>query len=387
MGEINLNNKRNVGIYIHVPFCLSKCHYCDFCSVQRADEDKKERYTARLCQEIAEFAEKIREIGEAPVADTVYFGGGTPTLLSPEQIGRILDAVKINFGIAESAEITIETNPKSAGGEKLRKIREVGVNRISIGMQSVHDGELKALGRIHNFADFKATFSEAREAGFDNISVDLMYGIPVQTKESFCESVRTLAEMHPEHISSYCLTVEDGTNFGRRRDSLILPDEDTVADMYAEMGRILCEYGYHKYEISNFAKEGRESRHNLKYWHCDGYLGFGAAAHSYFGGKRFAHSRDIDAYIGGESIIIDVEDISRAEAQNEYVMLGMRLAEGVCLADFKEKFGLELLSAFPDLRKYAPEFVKIDGERCAFNEKGMMVSNFILSDVLDFGEE
>ena len=387
MGEINLNNKRNVGIYIHVPFCLSKCHYCDFCSVQRADEDKKERYTVRLCEEITTFAEKIRENGDVPVADTVYFGGGTPTLLSPEQISRVLGAVKTNFGISEGAEITIETNPKSADGEKLRNIRAAGVNRLSIGMQSIHDRELKALGRIHNFSDFKSTFSKAREAGFDNISVDLMYGIPVQTKESFCQSVKTLAEVGPEHISSYCLTVEDGTNFGRRRDSLTLPDEDTVADMCAEMECILSQNGYHKYEISNFSKEGKESRHNLKYWHCDGYLGFGAAAHSYFGGKRFAHSRDIDAYIEGESIIIDVEDISQSEAQNEYVMLGMRLAEGVCLADFKGKFGSELLSEFPSFKKYAPEFVKIDGERCAFSEKGMMVSNFILSDVLDFGKD
>ena len=387
MCESNINNKRNVGIYIHVPFCLSKCHYCDFCSVQRAGEDKKERYTARLCEEITLFADKIRGKGDVPVADTVYFGGGTPTLLSHEQIGRILDAVELNFGIEEGAEITIETNPKSADGEKLRKIRETGVNRLSIGMQSVHDGELKVLGRIHNFSDFKATFSEARKAGFDNISVDLMYGIPVQTKESFCESVKALAEMSPEHISSYCLTVEDGTNFGRRRDSLILPDEDAVADMYAEMGRILSENGYHKYEISNFAKEGKESHHNLKYWHCDDYLGFGAAAHSYFDGKRFAHSRDIDAYIGGESIIIDVEGISHDEAQNEYVMLGMRLAEGVCLADFKKKFDTDLLSAFPGFEKYTPEFVHISDERCAFNEKGMMVSNFILSDVLDFGKD
>ena len=380
----DLNNKRNVGIYIHVPFCLSKCHYCDFCSVQRADEEKKESYVNRLCGEIDFFAKKIREKGSPPIADTVYFGGGTPTLLSPEQIDRILDAIRVGFGINEAAEITIETNPKSANGEKLRRIREVGVNRLSIGMQSVHDKELKAIGRIHSFSDFKATFFEAREAGFDNISVDLMYGIPVQTKESFFESVKTLAQLCPEHISSYCLTVEDGTNFGRRRDSLILPDEDAVADMYAEMGRILRENGYHKYEISNFAMTGRESRHNLKYWRCDDYLGFGAAAHSYFDGKRFAHSRDIDAYIAGESIIIDVEEISRDEAENEYVMLGMRLTEGVCFADFKEKFGSTLLEAFPGFKKYAPEFVHIDGERCAFNEKGMMVSNFILSDVLNF---
>ena len=384
MSTIYNNERKNVGIYIHVPFCLSKCHYCDFCSVQRADEEKKERYAKRLCEEIEFFAAKIGENGKIPVADTVYFGGGTPTLLSVSQIGRVLEAVDRCFGIDDDAEITAETNPKSADGKKLADMRRSGVNRLSVGMQSVHNDELKALGRIHTFEDFKATFSDARDVGFDNVSVDLMYGIPLQTKESFAVSCETLASISPEHISSYALSVEEGTNFGRRRDSLVLPDEDTVADMYADMTAILAKSGYHKYEISNFSKDGKASRHNLKYWRCDDYLGFGVAAHSFFGGKRFAHSRDINAYLRDESIIIDLQDISDKEAENEYVMLGMRLTGGVDLGKFKERFGKELLDCFPALEKYSPEYVVLDRERCFFSEKGMIVSNFILSDILDF---
>lgn len=384
MPNINIDKKRkNVGIYIHVPFCLSKCHYCDFCSIQRANDEKKEIYVGRLCEEIAFFAEKISESGEMPIADTVYFGGGTPTLLNVEQIGRILHIIDEKFGIDKDAEITSETNPRSADGKKLAEIRKTGVNRLSIGMQSVHDSELRALGRIHSFDDFKVTFSEAREAGFDNISVDLMYGIPLQTRESFCQSVETLAAISPDHISSYSLTVEEETNFYRRRDSLSLPDEDSVSDMYADMGRILTKYGYHKYEISNFARDGRESRHNLKYWRCEDYLGFGAAAHSYFDGKRFAHSRDIDAYLRGESIIIDVEDISVRESMNEYAMLGMRLADGIDFDAFSQRYGRDFLREFAAFRKYAPEFVEIGDKYCRFEEKGMLVSNYILSDVLD----
>lgn len=386
MSEHITKKRKNVGIYIHVPFCLSKCYYCDFCSEQRVDEEKKEHYVTRLCEEIGLFAEKIGESCDIPVADTVYFGGGTPTLLSAEQFERILSIVEANFSICKDAEITAETNPRSADGKKLAEIRKTGVNRLSIGMQSVHDGELRALGRIHSFEDFKVTFSEARAVGFENISVDLMYGIPLQTTDSFKESVRTLAAFEPEHISSYSLTVEEGTNFYRRRDKLVFPDEDAVADMYTDMGEILTKYGYRKYEISNFAKDDRESRHNLKYWHCDDYLGFGPAAHSCFEKKRFAHSRDIDAYIRGESIIIDIEELSENQRMNEFAMLGMRLSEGIDLDRFMTRFGVDFFGKFPTFKKYAPDFVEYDGKTCRFTDKGMLVSNYILSDVLDFFE-
>jgi len=377
---------KNVGIYVHVPFCLSKCHYCDFCSVTGADEAKKDAYVSRICSEIGDFADKIKQTGELPQADTVYFGGGTPTLMSAEQFARILETVESNFGISECAEITAECNPRSIGLEGLSDLRGLGVNRLSIGMQSIHDSELRMLGRIHGSGDFLETYGAARKAGFDNISVDLMYGIPSQTRETFKKSVEGLAILAPEHISSYALTVEEGTNFYRRRDSLDLPDEDTVGDMYDDMGEILAKYGYYKYEISNFSKEGRESRHNLKYWTYGNYLGFGSAAHSYFDGVRFAHSRDIDAYIEGKGTIIDVEPIGKREAMNEYVMLGMRLSEGIDILDFKARFGEEPLCVFDKIRQYSPDFVEITEKRCRFTDKGTFVSNSILSDVLDFGE-
>lgn len=377
---------KNVGIYIHVPFCLSKCHYCDFCSVTGADDAKKDAYVSRICSEIKDFADKIKQTGELPQADTVYFGGGTPTLMSAEQFARILEAVESNFGISQSAEITAECNPRSIDGNGLSDLRRLGVNRLSIGMQSIHDSELRMLGRIHGSGDFLETYDAARGAGFDNISVDLMYGIPNQTRETLKKSVEGLAMLAPEHISSYALTVEEGTNFHRRRDSLDLPDEDTVSDMYADMGEILVKYGYHKYEISNFSKEGGESRHNLKYWTYEDYLGFGSAAHSYFDGVRFAHSRDIDAYIEGKRTIIDVEPINKLEAMNEYVMLGMRLSKGIDIFDFKARFGEDLLRVFDKIKQYSPDFVEISEKWCRFTDKGTFVSNSILSEVLDFGE-
>ena len=379
-----------VGIYIHVPFCRSKCYYCDFCSKCGSGAEMIEAYVEAACREIDKVAEKIRcggacENKPLPIADTIYFGGGTPTLLTVEQFERLLDAVKRNFGIAEGAEITAEANPKTADREKLAAMRRAGINRLSIGMQSTHDNELRALGRIHNFADFERIFADAREVGFDNISADLMYGIPEQTAESFAESVRRIASMDPEHISSYCLTVEEGTSFYRRRDSLSLPDEDAVASMYREMSNILSENGYNKYEISNFAKVGRESRHNLKYWEYDDYIGIGPAAHSFFGGVRSSHSRDIEGYIRGEDIIDDIQKIEGDEAISEYVMLAMRLSHGVDTAKFKAKFGLDFYEKFGGkIAKFSPEFIEKNEKNCRFTSEGMFVSNYILSEMLDF---
>ncbi len=370
---------KKVGIYIHVPFCRSKCYYCDFCSRTRADDEIKAIYVKRLCEEIEGTAKRIGN--DRPIADTVYFGGGTPTLLSPSQLEKILGAVERNFGIENGAEITAETNPKTADGEKLKNMRSAGINRLSIGMQSVHDNELRALGRIHSFADFCKTFSEARGAGFDNISADLMYGIPEQTRESFCESIERLAALSPEHISSYSLTVEEGTPFWNRRDSLVLPDEETVSDMYLMMGDILRTYGYEKYEISNFAHKGRESRHNLKYWRREDYLGFGPAAHSFFGGIRFAHSRDIEGYLRGESIIESSDTVAGEEAMDEYVMLGMRLSCGIDITEFEQLFKVRFEERYGRVfRRFSPEYVSIDERFCRFTDKGMLVSNYILSE-------
>ncbi len=367
------------GVYIHVPFCLSKCHYCDFCSRTRADDETKSLYVKRLCEEISKTA---REMGASKKrADTVYFGGGTPTLLSPRQFGEILDVVDESFGIEKNAEITSETNPKTAELEKLLQMRSLGINRLSIGMQSVHNRELQMLGRIHSHADFLRSFEDARRAGFDNISADLMYGIPLQTKESFEISIKTLASLAPEHISSYCLTVEDGTNFGKRRDSLDLPDDDRVSDMYANMTDILSGYGYKKYEISNFAYNGQVSRHNLKYWKRDDYLGFGPAAHSFSCGVRYSNSRDVEGYLRGDDIRDSYEVIEKNEAADEYVMLGMRLAEGINILEFESLFNMDFMSSYGNaFKRFSPEYIYIDEKVCRFTDKGMFVSNYILSE-------
>ncbi len=371
-----------VGIYLHIPFCLSKCYYCDFCSVSHGASEQIEAYTKRLCCEITDFSGHLQK--PMPIADTVYFGGGTPTLLSTDQFNRILQAVEDVFGIDKDAEITAECNPKTVELQKLCQLRTLGINRLSLGMQSVHDDELRALGRIHSFADFQKTFFEAREAGFDNLSADLMYGIPLQTAERFRKTMETLVALAPEHISSYCLTVEEGTNFGRRGDSLVLPDEDAVSGMYADMSAYLPAVGYGKYEISNFAKAGRESRHNLKYWKCEDYLGFGAAAYGCFKGVRYGHSRDITAYLAGKEIYEGVEHLTLKDRMNEYVMLGMRLASGASATDFRARFGCEFAAAFGRFAKYAPRFLTVDEDGCRFTDQGMFVSNYILSDVMDF---
>ncbi len=368
-----------VGIYIHVPFCLSKCHYCDFCSRTRADEDKKSLYTKRLCEEIRSCAAALGD--KRPIADTVYFGGGTPTLLTLGQFSEILETVNGAFGIDGGAEITAETNPKTADFCKLCGMREMGINRLSIGMQSVQDSELRALGRIHTFADFLVSFDDARRAGFDNVSADLMYGIPRQTVNSFEESVRNLISLSPEHISSYCLTVEDGTNFARRRDSLELPDEDTVSDMYALMTDILDSHGYKKYEISNFAYNGQVSKHNLKYWKRENYLGFGPAAHSFYNGRRYANSGDVESYLEGKEIRDYSEMISTDEAMSEYVMLGMRLTEGISIDEFNRVFGVDFMERYGNtFKRFSPEYVYIDTKTCRLTNKGMFVSNYILSE-------
>ncbi len=374
----------NLGIYIHIPFCLSKCYYCDFCSVSRVDEGKMQGYADALCREVKLISSELKKSGKEPPVDTVYFGGGTPTLLSVSQFKQILDSLKANFKVSDNCEITTEANPKSIDRQNLFALRELGLNRLSIGMQSANDNELKALGRIHGFDDFCKIFEDAREAGFENISADLMYGIPEQTSESFCHSIDTLVSMSPEHISSYCLTVEENTPFYKRRDRLALPSEDAVSEMYSLMSTRLQEKGYKKYEISNFSRIGYESRHNNKYWLLDNYIGLGASAHSCFDGVRFAHSRDIDAYINGENTFEQIEENDKRAQMNEYVMLGMRLCRGVSFSEFEARFEADFLSEFQGFVKFAPEFVQIDKNGCRFTDKGMFVSNYILSETLDF---
>lgn len=374
---------KSLGIYIHIPFCIKKCNYCDFCSFPDSDGQLMSAYVKELIIRINDFSKKN---GKRCV-DTVYFGGGTPTLLSIKHFEDIFVALKNSFDISSDAEITAECNPASIDAEGLKKLRNIGINRLSIGLQSSDDTELRILGRLHSFKDFCDTFCSARNAGFDNISIDLMYGIPNQTKESFMATLEKVINLAPEHISAYGLKIEEGTEFYRNIDRLVLPDEDTEAELYILCCDILSKNGYLQYEISNFARSGKESRHNLKYWRADDYIGFGVAAHSRFEGERFGNSRNIKAFIAGEDIVCERQRISDEAFLNEYVMLGLRLTEGIDKNEFFALTGQEFTQYYPTVENYVKGGFMVESEKkIAFTTKGFLVSNVILSQMLNFDE-
>ena len=372
---------KKLGIYLHIPFCKSKCHYCDFCSFPNQGQNEKEAY----CQTLrAQIKARAAELSDYEV-DTVYFGGGTPTALPSALLCDLLKTVKAHFCVSAEAEITSECNPATADAAYFAAMRAAGFNRLSIGAQSLQDEELTLLGRAHTAADFCATVQMARAAGFENISADLMYGIPEQTRQSFAASLRGICALGVQHVSAYALKIERGTPFYKMRDRLELPDDDTVADMYEDCVAILAENGLARYEISNFARPGYESRHNLKYWEYGEYLGLGAAAHSFLGGMRFCYD-DTASYMRGAPVVSVADPNTPTEAQDEYVMVGLRLEKGIDKAAFSARFGKEFDAVYGG--KLAPYirtgFVSNDAQRCAFTTKGFLVSNSILSDVLDF---
>ncbi len=383
-------DRKPLGLYIHIPFCKSKCDYCDFCSFVPNNKSVVEHYTDALILQMEDWSARCRK----HKVDSVYIGGGTPTYLSIRRLGRIIDAAYNNFKIDRNAEFTVECNPATADYEYLRRLRRLGVNRLSIGCQSANANELKALGRVHTYEQFVKCFNEARDAGFDNISVDLMYGIPEQTEQSFMQTLTAVASLEPEHISLYALKIEENTPFCAMRDKLVLPGEEAEYVMYSHAVEYLKSRGYERYEISNFSRDGAESLHNLKYWHCDEYLGIGASAHSYFDGDRFSTTRVVRDYIDGLEIIgtqIDIvtsrEKIDSEECMEEYVMLGMRLAKGIVTADFEERFGVPFSEKYgPRLDPFVGRFVEKDEIGYRFTSEGMFVSNHILSIVLDLGE-
>ena len=373
--------KQSLGIYVHIPFCLKKCFYCDFCSFLENTDQRMREYVRELCRRITEFALKTNN----DRVDTIYFGGGTPTLLPVDCFAELLECIRTNYDVLDVCEITCECNPATADFSKLSQLRRLGINRLSIGLQSVQDEELTQLGRAHTLSDFQAIFEDARQAGFDNISVDLMYGIPNQTEESFCRSLQMLAKMSPEHISAYGLKIEKGTVFGDFADTLPLPDEDTEYRMYRTCGDLLAQYGYKKYEISNFAKESKESRHNLRYWLGEDYVGFGVAAHSCFGGVRWGNSRDLSAFLRGEDITEERTALTEQDLFNEYVMLRLRLSEGLNCADFYRRFAKTPYQAFPQLPVFIQNgWLKESDGRIFFTDEGFFVSNAILSELLCF---
>lgn len=366
-----------IGLYVHVPFCVRKCNYCDFCSFHEKGiaPEARELYIDTLVSEILGYK---REPGIT--VDTVFFGGGTPSLLAPSELEKIFRAIRSAFDILPDAEITIEANPGTLTCEKLAAYRSLGINRLSIGLQSIHENEQKILGRIHNYADFTEAFRLARESGFDNIGVDLMYGIPEQTVDSFAKTLDAVIALSPEHISAYGLIIEEGTPLYERRDLLVLPTEDTECDMYRLAIDKLSAAGYSHYEISNYARAGRESRHNLHYWRDEEYVGVGVAAHSYFGGRRYFNPDTLADYTTDSRLYSE----DSGDGDFEYAMLAFRLAEGLSLSDFEARFSHSFTDGREELisRYVALGYMRCDGDRIALTDDGMYVSNAILSELL-----
>ena len=369
---------KKTGIYVHIPFCKSKCGYCDFNSYAGL-ESMIAPYFSALSEEIRNCGEKC-EI----CADTVYIGGGTPTCVDTDYLCGLMKNIFSSYKICDGSEITSECNPKTADEEKLRMMRRSGINRLSIGLQSTDDAMLRTLGRIHTFSDFLDCFRSARRAGFENISLDLMYGLPNQTISGWRETLLRAAELGAEHISCYALKLEDGTPLAAANPPV--PDDDTVADMYDMCCEILARFGYERYEISNFAKIGAQSRHNLKYWRCDDFLGLGAGAFSCMNGARFSNEPCVSEYIkliqNRGSAVRERSELTPFDLMSEFVFLGLRCADGISRREFSRRFGRDLSEVFgQQIKKYETGgFLISEGDRLRFSDKAFFVSNTILAD-------
>ena len=326
--------KPALGLYIHIPFCKAKCAYCDFYSLAHSEE-KMDAYTAALLRHLEEVAPRAAGMQ----VDTVYFGGGTPSYLGTARLIRILQTVQRRYDVTRDAEITLEANPDSAGDWRaLRKLRRAGFNRLSLGVQSTDDELLRRIGRVHTYEQVQQAVTAARKAKLTNLSLDLIYGLPGQTMEDWQRTLADAVALGPEHLSCYGLKLEEGTPLWQQRQALTLPDDDAQAEMYLYTVAALSEAGYGQYEISNFARAGRESRHNLKYWRMQEYAGFGPGAHSDFGGVRYGYVRDLDAYIAGRLVLAEAETDGTLARDFEYVMLSLRTAEGIDRRTFENRY-------------------------------------------------
>ncbi len=359
-----------------MPFCVKKCNYCDFVSFS-GKEARFLEYKDAVIKEILATDFAGREV------NTIFIGGGTPSVVPPCFVEEILYALRAN-PFAKDIEITMEANPATLSYENLVKYKEMGINRLSIGLQASQDRILKFLGRAHSFVDFLENYQAAREVGFKNINVDLMFAVPTQTKEEWVETVATIAKLNPEHISAYSLIIEDGTKFGRLFDSgefQVIPD-DTDREMYSVCCEILKQYGYNRYEISNFAKSTFASRHNIKYWRRAEYLGFGVAAHSLVGDVRFENASDFNEYMS-DSLKKENVQVSRSDAMAEYMFLGLRMTSGISIQEFNKKFGdiNQIYGSVIEKHLKNGMLVKERG-RIFLSDRGIDVSNIVMADFL-----
>lgn len=377
-------NKTPLGIYIHIPFCRSKCQYCDFYSLTNKEDTLLDDYLEAVIRH-------IREAGPlAPgyLVDTVYFGGGTPTFFGAEGLAAILTAVRKSFDVASDAEITFEANPDSISDRLLRRLRSEGFNRVSLGIQCDNDEILKKLGRPHSYAQAVSAVQRIRKAGFRNLSLDLMYGLPFQSLQAWESTLKNVLKLMPEHISCYGLKVEEGTPLAEYQQYCNLADDDTQADMYLSAIQILREHGYRQYEISNFCRKGHVSRHNLKYWTGGEYLGFGPDASSDFAGRRFSIVRDLHGYIdgilSGGQVLQDVQQIPNRERAGEYLMMRLRTVSGLDPREYEKRYLLPFAPLEKSLEKCKEQGLAqktFDG-RWHLTPQGFLVSNTIISDLL-----
>lgn len=371
------------GIYIHIPFCIRKCGYCDFLSAP-ADEPLQRLYAERVADEIRQFVQTAGGPDKMPVVDTVFFGGGTPSILPLAGLEQIVIALTDSFTILDGAEVTIECNPGTADKEKFDAYRGMGINRLSLGMQSAVDQELESLGRIHTCSDALEAFHMAREAGFENINLDLMSAIPGQTMESWQFTLRRAAGMRPEHLSAYSLIVEENTPFYERYHDNPPVDEDTDRAMYAVTGNILGDSGYERYEISNYAREGFACRHNIKYWSGDDYIGFGLGASSKTGCTRYKNEVDFARYMDqirqGKPVRAVEEVLDTTGEMSEFFILGLRKTGGVSRSEFQSRFAADVDEIYGDcIQKSVKEgLLELAGDRIRFTERGLDVSNYVL---------
>ena len=382
-------NKKPLGIYIHVPFCRSKCQYCDFYSVTTKESKLLEDYRKAICEHIREAG------GQAPdyLVDTIYFGGGTPSYFGPDGMAAILTAIRKSFDVSPAAEITFEANPDSVDKRLLRRLRSEGFNRVSLGIQCDNDEILEKIGRPHSYLQAVDAYKLIRRKGFRNVSVDLMYGLPGQSLEEWQETLKNVLKLKPEHISCYGLKVEEGTPLYDVQEFANLADDDTQADMYLSAIEILKKRGYRQYEISNFCRKGHVSRHNLKYWNGEEYLGFGPDAASDFGGRRFTAVRDVHAYIEGirtgGMVLREMQDVPPRDRAGEYLMMRLRTAMGIEPDEYERKFLLPfapLEAALETFRQRGWATHTFDG-RWRLTPEGFLLSNSIISDLLIIQEK
>ncbi|MCL2220891.1 MAG: radical SAM family heme chaperone HemW [Oscillospiraceae bacterium] len=377
---------KKVGIYVHVPFCKSKCSYCNFYSLpdNTSGEEVIYAYQGAVIKHIEEYSAQL----DGYLIDTVYFGGGTPSHIGAARLISILGALKKSGHVLLDSEITVEVNPGGITKEGLAKLRKAGFNRLSIGVQCADDQALKSLGRTHTFADAEETIKDARAAGFNNISVDVIYGLPSQTKDSWEHTVQLIAGLKAEHISCYNLKIEEGTGLYTYKDSPFLPDDEAQSDMYLYAVDMLARFGYKQYEISNFARRGFESKHNIKYWLGDDYIGFGPAAHSYVDRCRYSFTEDVMQYVEqvkhGRRIVEHDEQMSDFENAGEYLMLRLRTTHGISEEEYYNIYRLKMDFVLELMHKYEENgWATFKDGRWRFTPKGFMVSNTLIGEILE----